>query len=182
VSTTFGVTRDLDAALRHGFSSAGVRVAPGTQMSTVVAGFNALGISCEVKDGILSLSQDGREFNTSLALRSFSSKPEHSGLFITDASNPRDWDSAQKQKFIREHGFEEWQRKISQPVARPEVRPLDPNMSYEDYENLSRAEKVAFIAEYSDAAVRRIYARRKPKTTKPTEKNRFASNRIEDYA
>jgi hypothetical protein len=183
MTTTFGITRELDAALRNGFSQVGARIAAGTQMTTVVSALNALGISCEVEDGILSLKDGTREFNVSQALRSFANKPEHSGLFVNDHCDPKSWSLAQKRDFIAKHGLAAWEKKISTPVARTDVKPLDPNMPYEDYENLSRQERVAFIEAYGDDAVRRIYSRRRAKQpTTPAVKNRFASDRIEDYA
>jgi hypothetical protein len=96
MSTEIKVTSALDSALRRAFSEAGVRVAPHATMTEVVSKFNALGISCEVQDGVLVLSQDTRQFNVALACKAFAAKPENAALFVTERNDPREWNGKQK--------------------------------------------------------------------------------------
>jgi len=41
------------------------------------------------------------------------------------------------------------------------IKVLDPNMTLTDYENLTRAERIAFIREYGSDAVGRIHQKSK---------------------
>jgi hypothetical protein len=159
--TEIKVTAHLDVALRRAFSDAGVRVRPETTMTQVVAGFNALGISVEAQDGVLVLKQDTREFNTVIACRSFASKPEHSGLFVTAQSNPKEWNAQEKSAYISKNGYAAFEQLVTGKQLDASVKVLDANMSRKDYENLTRKERCAFIAEYGAGAVSVIMGRKR---------------------
>jgi hypothetical protein len=158
--TEIKVSAALDAALRRAFSDAGVRVAPSATMTEVVSRFNALGISCEVQDGVLVLSQDTRQFNVALACKGFAAKPENAALFVTEQTSTREWNGKQKSAYIAAHGYEAWEAKLNAPQLDPGVKVLDANMSRKDYENLTRSERVRFIDAFGYGAVRVIMGKK----------------------
>jgi hypothetical protein len=156
-----GTTAQLDSALRRGFSEVGARPKPETKMTDVIAGLNSLGVTAEMDAGLLILKQGDTVFNSGLCLRGLAARAEFAHLFVTHADNPHNWTTEMKMQFIREHGADAWARKANGPVLTPTVGVLDQNMSYADYQNLTRQERVAFIREFGDLAVSRIMQKRK---------------------
>ena len=147
MSVEIKVSSELDRLLRKSFSDAGVRLTPDAQSTEIVSRLNAIGVSVEIESGVLSLkdANDGRQFNTSLALRGLSTKPDTGHLFITDNSNPKDWTVSQRVAFINAHGADAWGRKVNGTTLQPGVRVLDRNMTKKEYLSLTRAERIAFI-------------------------------------
>jgi hypothetical protein len=158
---TLGTTAQLDSALRREFSGIGARPKPETKMTDVIAALATLGVTPAMDDGLLVLKQGDTIFNTGLALRNFANRAEFAHLFVTAADNPHDWTTAMKLDYIREHGADAWARKSNAPVLTPAVGVLDQNMSYADYQNLTRAERVAFIREFGADAVSRIHTKKR---------------------
>jgi hypothetical protein len=159
--TEIKVTGALDSALRRAFSDAGIRLRPEAQTTAIVERFNALGISCEVQDGVLVLSQDNRQFNTSLACKGFAAKPENADLFVTAQSNPKEWNAQEKSAYISKNGYAAFEQLVTGKQLDASVKVLDANMSRKDYENLTRKERCAFIAEYGYSAVSVIMGRKR---------------------
>jgi hypothetical protein len=161
MSTALGTTAQIDSALRRAFSEASVRVAPDARTTDIVAALGTLGITAEVTDGVLVLSQGETSFNTSLALRNFAKRPEHAGFFILDGAHPAQWSNKKKIEYLSTHSDDEFRALVQSPVLEAGVRVLDANMSKSDYQNLTRREKVQFIREYGDGAVGRILGKAK---------------------
>ena len=156
MTTALGTTSVIDSALRKAFSDASVRVAPTTRMTDIIEALKAMGIGVEVQDGVLVLTQGTTSFNTSLALRNFSIRPEHARFFVLETSDPKTWTTAKKVEYLRTHSADEYAKLCRAPVIEAGIRVLDANMSRHDYENLTRAEKVQFLSEYGDEAARHI--------------------------
>lgn len=161
MAATIAVSASVDSALRRAFSEASVRLQPTALMSSVIAALEGLGIKVEITDGVLCLSQGATQMNTSLALRNFAKRPEFAGFFVIDGAHPSQWSTERKIEYLRTHSDEDFRNLLQQPVLESGIRALDPNMSRKDYANLTRAERMAFIREFSDDAVRRIYQKAK---------------------
>ncbi|MGA9810140.1 MAG: hypothetical protein ACLPH5_04600 [Candidatus Sulfotelmatobacter sp.] len=157
---TIGTTSGLDSALRRAFSEASVRVAPDTRMTDIVTALGVMGVSIEVQDGVLVLQQGATAFNTSLALRNFSQRPEHAKFFILETLDPKTWTNARKMKYIAEHGQDAWGKLCCAPVIEAGIKVLDVNMSKHDYMGLTRSEKIAFLREFGSDAAARIMLRK----------------------
>jgi hypothetical protein len=124
-------------------------------MSSLIAALQGLGIEVGVEDNVLVLKQGQTEFNTSLALRSFSAKPEVAEFFVQEGAHPRQWTREKTLKYLATHSEAEYRALLQAPALEAGVKTLDPNMSRADYLNLTRSEKIAFLREYgSDAAAR----------------------------
>jgi hypothetical protein len=161
MSATIAVTASVDSALRRAFSEASVRLQPDALMSSLIAALEGLGIKVEITDGVLCLSQGATQFNTSLALRNFAKKPEYAAFFVLENDHPKTWTPEHKMRYIAENGDDKYRTLWQSPVLESGVRVLDPNMSKTDYENLTRAERIAFIREYGSDAVGRIHQKSK---------------------
>ena len=161
MATSITVGAQLDSALRRGFSEVSARPKPETTMSEVVAALGTLGVTATMDDGLLILKQGDTVFHTGQCLRGFAARPEFMKLFVTENDNTRVWTNEMKMQYIREHGADQWARKANTQALEPAVKVLDRNMSAKDYENLTRKERVAFIAEFGADAVSRIFMRRK---------------------
>jgi hypothetical protein len=155
------VTASVDLALRRAFSEASVRLQPTALMSSVIAALQGMGIEVAITDNILVMRQGQTEFNTSLALRNFSKRPEFAAFFVLENDHPKTWTDEHKIKYIAEHGDEKYRTLWQSPVLESGVRVLDPNMPFSDYENLTRSERIAFIREYGSDAVGRIHQKSK---------------------
>jgi hypothetical protein len=160
-AATLGTTAAVDAALRRGFSEASVRVAPEARMTDIVAALGAMGVTVELQDGVLVLAQSGTEMHTTKALRNFSQRPEHANFFVQEGAHPSQWSTKKKVEFLSAHTDDEYRALVQSPVLEAGIRVLDPNMAKADYLNLTRAERVRFITEYGDDAVRHILGKAK---------------------
>jgi hypothetical protein len=155
-TATIGITGELDSALRRGFSDAGVRLQPETKTSEIVAALTTLGLTIEIQDGILLLQQGSTQMNTSLALRNFSTRPEHAKFFVLRGDHPSSWSKEDKVKYLRTHSADEYARLCRSQALDPGIKVLDPNMSAKDYRQLTRQERMQFIALYGADAVSRV--------------------------
>lgn len=158
---TIAVAASVDSALRRAFSEASVRLQPTALMSNVIAALQGMGIEVAIQDNVLVMSQGQTQFNTSLALRNFSKRPENAAFFVLENDHPSTWTPEHKMKFIAENGDDKYRTLWQSPVLEAGIRTMDPNMSKTDYENLTRAERIAFIREYGSAAVGRIHQKSK---------------------
>jgi hypothetical protein len=154
------VSRELDSALRRAFSDASIRVRPETKMTDVLHALEALGVSAAVEDGILVLTQGQTEMNPPKALKNFAHREGNENFFILETVDPKTWTNAKRIAYIREHGSEAYGKICREPVLAPAVRVLDPRMSKADYTQLTRQEKINFVREYGEDAVRRIFSYR----------------------
>lgn len=161
MATQLGTTAAIDAALRRGFSEASVRVAPTTKMTDIVAALAAMGIITEIQDGTLVLRQDQTMMHTVLSLRNFAKMPEHAKFFVQDGAHPSTWSMAKKIEYLSEHSDDEYRALVQSPVLEAGIRVLDPNLSKTDYLNLTRQEKVQFVAAYGADAVGRAMSKKK---------------------
>jgi len=156
---TISISASVDSALRLAFSQASDRVKPETLMSSVIAALQGLGIKVEITDGVLCLAQGETQMNPMLALRNFSKRPENAEFFVIEGSHPKQWSTEKKIEFLRNHSDEEYRKLVQEPVLEAGIKTMDPNMSRKAYEGLTRFERMTFIREYGDDAVRRIYQR-----------------------
>ena len=130
-------------------------------MSSVIAALQGMGIEVRIHGQLgLVMSQGQTQFNTSLALRNFSKRPENAAFFVLENDHPSTW-TEHKIKFIAQNGDEKYRTLWQSPVLEAGVRTMDPNMTKTDYENLTRAERIAFIREYGSDAVGRIHQKSK---------------------
>jgi hypothetical protein len=159
-TATLAISAELDSAFRRAFSEAGVKLQPETKTSDIVSALGNMGVSASIQDDVLLLAQGQTQMNTSLALRSFSTKPENAKFFILETVDPRTWRTAKKIEYIAKHGEQAYRKLVQTPVLEAGVRVLDPNMGRADYQNLTRQEKMEFIRQYGDSAVSRIFLRR----------------------
>jgi hypothetical protein len=125
-------------------------------MTDIIGALKVMGIEVGLTDGVLTLQQGTTQFNTSLALRNFSARPEHAKFFVLETADPKTWTLAKKAAFLRTHTADEYAKLCRGPVLEAGIKVLDCNMSRSDYENLTRPEKVAFLSEFGDEAARRI--------------------------
>ena len=160
-TATVGVTSAVDSALRRAFSEASVRLAPETKITDVIAALGTLGIVAEITDGVLVLRQDQTQFNTSLALRNFSKRPEHAKFFVQEGQHPAQWSTKTKIEYINKNGEAAYRKLCQSPVLDAGIKVLDPNMRRADYLQLTRQERMSFISEYGDAAVAKIFQKAK---------------------
>jgi len=130
-------------------------------ISNVLAALTALGITATIEDSVLVLRQGETNFNTSLALRNFSKRPEYKDFFVQEGQHPSTWSQEQKIAYLRNHSEEEYRRLIQSPVLEAGIKTMDPNMSRKDYSNLTRAEKIAFLREFGSDAAGRIMQKAK---------------------
>ena len=151
--------RRHDSALRRAFSDASVRLQPTTRITDIVAALETLGVTATVEDGLLVLKQGSTEMSTNRALRYFAARPEHSSFFVLTTADPKTWTVGQKTEYLRTHSAEEFGRLCLQPVLDAGIKTLDANMSRADYSKLTRAEKQAFIREYGDEGVSRVFGK-----------------------
>jgi hypothetical protein len=108
-----------------------------------------------VEDNVLVMRQGATEFNTALALRSFSQKPEFAEFFVVEGAHPSQWSTTKRIEYLRTHSDDQYRALLQAPVLQAGIRTMDPNMAKTDYKNLTRSEKIAFLREYgSDAAAR----------------------------
>ncbi|MGD1025247.1 MAG: hypothetical protein ABR880_20880 [Candidatus Sulfotelmatobacter sp.] len=156
---TISVSSSIDSALRKAFSEASVRLQPAALMSSLIAALESLGLTVSMQDGVLVLSQGSTTMHTVLALRELTRKPEFAQFFILSTDDPKTWTTAQKVEYVRKNGEEAYGKLCCTPVIEAGIKVLDPNMSRKDYEQLTRFERMNFIREYGDDAVRRIYQR-----------------------
>jgi hypothetical protein len=156
MSATIAVSASVDSALRRAFSEASVRLQPDCKMTDVIDALKAMGIGVEVQDGVLVLQQGSTSFNTSLALRNFSKRPENVAFFVVDGAHPSQWSKERKIEYLRTHTDEQYRALIQSPVLDAGVKTMDPNMSRADYSNLTRSEKIAFLREFGSDAASRI--------------------------
>ena len=159
--TELGTSAAIDSALRRGFSEASVRLHPDTRITDVVAALAAMGITTEVQDGCLVLRQDQTMLHTTMSLRNFAKRPEHSKFFVQEGAHPSQWSTQKKVEFLSTHSDDDYRALVQSPVLEAGVRVLDPNMSKSAYKNLTRKEKIAFLAEYGEIAAGRILAKAK---------------------
>lgn len=151
-----GTTAAIDSALRRGFSEASVRVAPTTRMTDVISALETMGVTVAVDDGLLVLAQGATEMHTARALRSFAQRPEHEKFFVVEGSHPSQWSTQKKLDFLSTHSADDYAHLCHAPVLDAGVKTLDANMSRADYANLTRQEKLAFIAEFGPQGVERV--------------------------
>lgn len=156
MAATIAVTASVDSALRRAFSEASVRLQPTAMMSSLIAALQGLGIELSIQDNVLVMRQGQTEFNTSLALRNFSRRPEFASFFVLENDHPKTWTLEHKMKYIAEHGDEKYRTLWQSPVLESGIRTMDPNMSRADYSNLTRQEKIAFLREFGSDAASRI--------------------------
>ena len=159
MTTTIGMSRELDAAIRKGFSDAKVRIAPDAKLGDIVAALEAMGVSVAVEDGFLVMSQSGTPLHTSLSLKTFASKPEHAKYFILEGSHPSAWSTSTKSRYIKDHGLAAYERLLRQPKEHG-IGTLSLDLTRAQYLSLTMAEKQAFIAAYGVEGVQRVMARK----------------------
>jgi len=153
------ITAQVDSALRRGFSEASVRLDPETRITDVLASLETLGITATIQDGVLLLAQGQTQMNTSLALRSFSQRPEFAKFFVQEGQHPYQWSKEKKLDYLSKHSAEEYRALVQRPVLEAGLKVLDPNMSRKDYESLTRQERIQFIREYGANAVSNVMAK-----------------------
>jgi hypothetical protein len=158
---TIGTPAELDRILRKSFSDCGIRVAPDTRMTDVLETFRAIGITVAVEDGFLVLSQGSTVFHTAQALKGFATKPENAKFFVLQSGDPKSWTTEQKVAYLKTHSDSDFRRLIQQGPITPNVGAMDANMNRGDYLKLTRPEKMAFIAEFTDSAVAKIMSKSK---------------------
>ena len=156
-----GTSSAIDSAIRRGFSEASVRVAPETRITDIVAALGTMGVTAEIQDGVLVLAQSGTEMHTVKALRNFAARPENTKFFVQEGQHPSQWSTKKKIEFLSTHSDDEYRRLVQSPVLEAGVRTLDPNMSKGDYLNLTRKEKMQFIAEFGSDAVGHVLGKAK---------------------
>jgi hypothetical protein len=157
---TIGTPAELDRILRKNFSDCGIRIAPDTRMTDVLEAFKAIGVAVVVEDGFLVLSQGGTVFHTAQALKGFATKAENANFFVLQTGDPKSWTREQKVAYLRTHNDSDYRRLIQQGPISPNIGALDANMSKSDYLKLTRQEKLAFISEFKDDAVRQIMGKK----------------------
>lgn len=155
-TATIGVTAGVDSAMRRGFSEASVRLQPEAKISEIITALGTLGVTAAVEDGLLILRQDTTELHTHKALRSFAARPEFAKFFVLSSDDPKTWTVAEKTKFIRQFGADAYGKRCAAPVLEAGIRTLDPNMSRTEYLKLTTRERIAFIREFGDDAVRKV--------------------------
>lgn len=155
-AAAIGVSGAIDSALRRGFSEASVRLQPEAKISDIVTGLSTLGVTVTVEDGLLTLRQGDTEMVPAKALRTLTTKPEFQKFFVVDGQHPSTWSTRTKIEYLRTHSDDDFRRLIQAPVLEAGVRVLDPNMEKSAYLALTRKEKMQFISEYGDEAVRQI--------------------------
>jgi hypothetical protein len=116
MTATIAVTASVDSALRRAFSEASVRLLPTARMSSLIAALQGLGIEVGVEDNVLVLKQGQTEFNTSLALRSFSAKPEVAEFFVQEGAHPRQWTREKTLKYLATHSEAEYRALLQAPA------------------------------------------------------------------
>jgi hypothetical protein len=160
-TATISITASVDSALRKAFSEASVRLLPETQMSAIITGLENMGVKVSVEDGLLVLAQGETVMHTGKALRTLATKPEFKRFFVQEGQHPAQWSTEKKIEYLRTHSDEEYRTLIQSPVLESGIRTMDPNMSRKDYGQLTRSERMAFIREFGDDAVRRIFQKTK---------------------
>lgn len=163
-TATIGTTGALDNALRRAFSDASIRLQPDCRMTDVCAALQTMGVIAELQDNVLVLRQDTTELHTTKALRSFAAMPQHERFIVKQGQHPSTWTRQQKVEYLKTHSDDDYRRLIQSPVLQSGVRTLDANMSREDYEQLTRAEKVAFVREFGPEGISRVMS--KPRKAK----------------
>jgi hypothetical protein len=161
MSANFGASAQVDSALRRAFSEASVRLQPDCKISAVVEALKTLGLTVEVTDGLLVLSQGTTTMHTALALRSLTTKPEFKQFFVLSTDDPKTWTVTERTAFITKNGGEAYRKLICAPVLEAGLKVLDANMSRTDYGHLTRAEKIQFITEFGSGAVSAIMKKAK---------------------
>lgn len=156
MAATIAVSASVDSALRRAFSEASVRLQPDALMSSLIAALQGMGIEVTIQDNVLVMRQGATEFNTSLALRNFSKRPENAAFFVLENDHPSTWTPEHKMKYIAENGDDKYRTLWQSPVLEAGIRTMDPNMSRKDYSNLTRQEKIAFLREFGSDAASRI--------------------------
>lgn len=158
---TISVSSSVDSALRRAFSEASVRLQPDALMSSIIAALEGLGIEISIQDDVLVMQQGATQMNTSLALRNFAKRPEYAQFFVLEGNHPTQWSREKKIEFLKTHSDEEFRAMLQAPVLEQGIKCLDPNMSRQSYEQLTRSERMQFIKEYGSDAVGRIYQKTK---------------------
>ena len=95
--------------------------------------------------------------HTGKALRSLATRAEFKDFFVQEGAHPSTWTQQKKIEFLRTHTEEEYRAALQAPVLEAGLKTMDPNMTRTAYENLTRAERMAFIREYGSNAVGRIF-------------------------
>lgn len=163
-STTIGVSATIDRALRCAFSDARLRLAPDAKLTEIIESLKAMGVECAVQDGFFAMMQQGTSLHTSLALRSFAEK--HKQFFILeDSHDARTWSVTRKSEYLRDHSPEEFAQLLRNP-QQGGVGVLSLDMTRQEYQNLSNAEKRAFVNEFGPGGVAKVMARYTPQKPK----------------
>jgi len=156
---TIGMSRELDAAIRKGFSDARIRLTPDAKLAEITAALEAMGVQCSVQDGFLVLAQSGTLLHTEMSLKSFAGRPEHARFFILEGSHPSTWSTSRKSKYIAENGLAAYEKLLYQPKQHG-IGVLSMDLTREQYLSLTTAEKTAFIREFGSEGVGRVMGRK----------------------
>jgi hypothetical protein len=159
MSATIGMSRELDAAIRKGFSDARVRLAPDVKLGDIVKALEAMGVQCSVQDSFLILSQGSTMLHTELSLKTFATKPENAKFFVLEGSHPSTWSTSTKTKWIAEHSADEYAKLLRQP-REPGIGVLSLDLTRAQYLSLTREEKLDFVRNFGSDGVSRVMARK----------------------
>jgi hypothetical protein len=112
-------------------------------------------------EGLLELKQNGQVVSVPTVLRAFASKPENSGLFVSETDDHTKWDTAKKVSFIAEFGDDAYARKVAKGPLKAGVDVANIDISKTEYLSMSRDEKVRWIGNHGLEAQSRVLAKKK---------------------